>query len=207
MDLQRYIIGVKKQETNSKESIMSIVSKLFTVCALVATTAFAANGIHLPVYQYAGYDAVKAALTEYVMSEFTPLEDDPDVTIPVVNVIAMDYSKDGETLVWGSFSVYNYELRGDTLVSISGGEYPGFARLKRTGDGYEVDSFEVIGEKTKNTAAVKKALGKHYNTFKKIEGDVALREKIRAKTIADYVHSHDLAITKYQATGKKARTI
>lgn len=186
---------------------MSIVSKHFTVCALVATTAFAANGIHLPVYQYAGHDAVKAALTEYVMSEFTPLEDDPDVTIPVVNVIAMDYSKDGETLVWGSFSVYNYELRGDTLVSISGGEYPGFARLKRTGDGYEVDSFEVIGEKTKNTAAVKKALGKHYNTFKKIEGDVALREKIRAKTIADYVHSHDLAITKYQATGKKARTI
>ena len=80
MDLQRYIIGVKKQETNSKESIMSIVSKLFTVCALVATTAFAANGIHLPVYQYAGHDAVKAALTEYVMSEFTPLEDDPDVT-------------------------------------------------------------------------------------------------------------------------------
>ena len=57
------------------------------------------------------------------------------------------------------------------------------------------------------TMAVKKALGKHYNTFKKIEGDVALREKIRAKTIADYVHSHDLAITKYQATGKKARTI
>ena len=114
---------------------------------------------------------------------------------------------DAELLQQRAFSVYNYELRGDTLVSISGGEYPGFARLKRTGDGYEVDSFEVVGEKTKNTAAVKKALGKHYNTFKKIEGDVALREKIRAKTIADYVHSHDLAITKYQATGKKARTI
>ena len=160
---------------------MNKLLKIAFACAIAATTAFAANGIHLPVYQYAGNDAVKAALTDYVMSEFTPLEDDPDVTIPVVNVIAMDYSKDGETLVWGSFSVYNYELHGDTLVSISGGEYPGFARLKRTADGYEVDSFEVIGEKTKNSTAVKKALGKHYNTFKKVEGDVALREKIRTK--------------------------
>ena len=203
---------------------MKTILKIALVCALAASSVFASgrDRFKIPAYHYNGADVIEGAVSDYVLSEFAP-EDDiadlvsdhrdrigveiHDVSIPVVNVIAVDYSNEDETLVWGSFWVYNYDLEGDTLVCTSGGEYPGLFRLERTEDGYEVKSFEMVADGSKYTKSAKKIFGKFYGAFKMVEADTELREKIRARTIAKYVKAHDLAVTKYKDSGWEARSI
>ncbi len=211
MNLTRYIIGVNKKQLNpsGKEFNMKTILKIALVCALAASSVFASgrDRFKIPAYHYNGADVIEGAVSDYVLSEFAPEDDIADVSIPVVNVIAVDYSNEDETLVWGSFWVYNYDLEGDTLVCTSGGEYPGLFRLERTEDGYEVKSFEMVADDSKYTKSAKKIFGKFYGAFKMVEADTELREKIRARTIAKYVKAHDLAVTKYKDSGWEARSI
>ena len=188
---------------------MKTFLKVAIVCVLAATSVFASgrDRFKIPAYHYVGADVIEGAVSDYVMSEYAPEDDIADVSIPVVNVIAVDYSNKNETLVWGSFWVFNYDLEGDTLVCTSGGEYPGLFRLEHTADGYEVKSFEMVADGSQYTKSAKKIFGKFYGTFKSVEANTEIREKIRAKTIAKYVKAHDLAVTKYKDYGWEARSI
>ena len=188
---------------------MKTFSKIAIACALAASSAFASDGdgAKIPAYRYDGADVIEGAVSDYVLSEFAPEYAPADVSIPVVNVIAVDYGDADETLVWGSFWVFNYELAGDTLVCTSGGEHPGLFRLEHTGDGYEVKSFEMVADGSRYTKSAKKIFGKFYDAFRDVEADTENRERVRAETIARYVKAHDLAVTRYKDYGWEAKSI
>lgn len=163
-------------------------------------TSVAATPSKLPTYSYAGRDSIEAAISAYVVQKFGPQYRPADVTIPIVNILTMTPSKYGETLVWGSFWVLNYEQRGDTLYCVSGGEHPGLAHLKKTSNGgYRVTELEVLEDGSKYIKSAKRIFGQHYNEyFSYMDNNESLRENKRAEMIGDYVKANRLSITKYQ---------
>lgn len=160
------------------------------------------------VYGFAEGNALETAVSNYVVGEIAPQYAKADVSIPIVNILAVDSSQSRETLVWGSFWVLNYELRGDTLFCVSGGDHSGLAHLQQAEDGsYFVKKLEVVEDGAKFTKSAKRIFGKHYKSFMKIYSDKDAREKKRVEMIRDYVREKDLRVTKYQDYGWEAKSI
>ena len=175
---------------------MKMVAKMFAL--LLALFA----------YSTAEDNYLESAVSAYIVDNIAPLYAKGEVSIPVVNILAVDSSKVDETLVWGSFWVFNYELHGDTLFCVSGGEHPGLAHLQKSKDGkYLVKKIDVVEDGAGFTKSAKRIFGKHYESFMKAYSDEAFRENKRAQGIRDYVRNKNLSVTKYQDYGWEAKSI
>lgn len=136
-------------------------------------------------------------LTEEIGKQYTPGQ----VCIPCVTVIDVDESQPDDIKVWGDFWVYNYNLSGDTLKTVSGGSHPGLIHLQHTGKGYEVKSFDVVADGSDNVESAKKIFGDRYDQFHSINSNSKKREATRARMIADYVKAHQISATRFQDFG------
>ena len=100
----------------------------------------------MPKYKYTGDDEMLRAICEKQSEEIAEeMVDMYQVCIPGPVVYGV-YEKDGETLVFGDFWEESYVRNGNTLVSTSGGSWPGCYHLRKNGDAYEVVSFEHADE-------------------------------------------------------------
>ena len=154
----------------------------------------------LPAYKYPGDDRLMAAVYEYIVSEYSDDYEEADVSIPMVNLVDTDDSDPDDIRVWGDFWINNYKLEGDTLMTQSGGSYPGCIHLKKSGDAYEVTEMEVVGDGSEYLPTAKKIFGSRFDDLTKVMDDEK-REEIRGQIIADYVKANDLNITRYQDFG------
>ena len=98
-----------------------------------------------PVYSHETDDPFYAPACQYIMetcgSQFEPEE----IMIPVVDILRVDDSDPEDILVWGNYWVYNFALRGTTLMNRSGGNFPGIIHMKEDGDtytGFDMDLVE-----------------------------------------------------------------
>ena len=175
---------------------MKMVAKMFAL-----SLAMFAYGI-------AGDNYLESAVSAYMVDKIAPQYAKAEISIPVVNILAVDSTKASETLVWGSFWVFNYELRGDTLFCVSGGEHSGLAHLQKTKDGkYLVKKLDAPEDGAGFTRSAKKIFGKHYDSFMKVHSDGDFRENKRAQGIRDFVRNNKLPATKYQDYGWEAKSI
>ena len=154
----------------------------------------------LPAYKYPGDDKLMAAVYEYIAEECSKDYEKADVSIPVVNLVDTDDSDPEDIKVWGDFWINNYKLEGDTLMTQSGGSYPGCIHLKKSGDDYEVTEMEVVGDGSEYLPTARKIFGNRFDDLTKVMDDEK-RSEIRGQIIADYVKANDLKITKYQDFG------
>ena len=159
-------------------------------------------------YSTAEDNYLESAVSAYIDDKIAPLYAKGEVSIPVVNILAVDSSKVNETLVWGSFWAFNYELHGDTLFCVSGGEHSGLAHLQKTKDGnYLVKKLDIPEDGAGFTKSAKRIFGKHYESYMKVFSDEKFRESKRAQGIRDYVRNKKLPVTKYQDYGWEAKSI
>ena len=86
-------------------------------------------------YGYSGTDPIEAEVYKYVAEELSKNFDKAEYSIPVVTVIDTDASDENDIRVWGDFSVNNYNVDGDTLKAVSGGNFPGCIHLAKDSDG------------------------------------------------------------------------
>ncbi|HCM91345.1 MAG TPA: hypothetical protein DIS78_02085 [Lachnospiraceae bacterium] len=154
----------------------------------------------LPAYKYPGDDKLMAAVYEYIAEECSKDYEKADVSIPVVNLVDTDDSDPEDIKVWGDFWINNYKLEDDTLMTQSGGSYPGCIHLKKSGDDYEVTEMEVVGDGSEYLPTARKIFGNRFDDLTKVMDDEK-RSEIRGQIIADYVKANDLKITKYQDFG------
>ena len=116
-------------------------------------------------------------------------------------IVSTDNGNKYDVLVWGDFWVFNYDLSGDTLKTVSGGNHPGLMHLKRTDNGYEVTSFEEVEDGTGNLESSKRIFGDNYEAFCEINSNQEKREDIRLHFVADYVKKHNLPVKMLQDYG------
>lgn len=158
-----------------------------------------AGSIDGKVYGYGGDDPVEAACYEYMVETVAKQYDAADVSIPNVNIVNVDYTPEDEILAAGDFWVFNYNIDGDTLKCVSGGNYPGVMHISK--DGYKVTEFEEVTDGEDFEVSAKALFGDDYDAFMDVYSDDTAREENRKFTIKDYVSYNGLEITKYQDEG------
>lgn len=149
------------------------------------------------------YAALNGYLAEKIGSQYAPGE----LCIPCPTVVASVPQDDGTQHVLGDFWVFNYNVVGDTLKTVSGGSHPGAMILKKTDKGYEVISFEQVEDGSNNLASAKRIFGDMYEAFHSINSDEETREQVRSLFIAKYVKDNKLPVKFYQDFGWPAREI
>jgi Na+-transporting methylmalonyl-CoA/oxaloacetate decarboxylase gamma subunit len=150
------------------------------------------------VYGYGGSDPVEAAVYKYMVEEISKQYDTAEVSIPTVMIVAKDLSNEDDMLVYGDFWIENYNIDGDTLMCVSGGNYPGVMHLNKD---YVVTKFDQVEDGANFEESAKELFGEHYDDFFNVYSDDEKRQLIRKKTVADYVNLNGLSVTKYQDEG------
>ncbi len=149
-------------------------------------------------------DAITNYLVDSIGSKYAPGE----MCIPVIAMTCSDGMKADSVFMWGDYWVFNYNVSGDTLKCVSGGNHPGKMLLKKNDSGeFQVVSFDQVEDGHGNVESAKRIFGEYYDAFQGANGDENYREKARAGSIADYVKSHKLPVKYYQDYGWPAKEI
>lgn len=150
-------------------------------------------------YGYAGDDPVEAACYEYMVETVSKNYDAADVSIPTVVIVHEDMTAEDEVLVYGDFWIDNYKIDGDTLKTVSGGNYPGCMHVNKSD--YTVTAFDVVADGGKFESSAKEIFGDSYDDFMKVYGDSDALAESRKITVSDYVNLNKLDINYYQDEG------
>ena len=149
-------------------------------------------------YGYGGSDPVEAAVYKYMVEEMTKGYDKADVSIPVVQIVNEDLSREDEIIAYGDFWIENYNIDGDTLKCVSGGNYPGAIHMSKD---YNVTRFDQVADGADFDSSAKELFGDNYDAFMNVYSDSDAREELRRATVTDYVHFNGLEVTQYQDEG------
>ena len=141
------------------------------------------------------------AVDDYLVNEIGQNYSQGDVCIPCAFVVNADESNMDDILVWGDFWVFNFDIAGDTLKCVSGGDHPGLMHVKKTENGFEVTSFDAVADGADNMPSAKGIFGDKYDAFWEFNSNQEKREEGRLRTIAEYVKKHKLPVKLLQDYG------
>ena len=141
------------------------------------------------------------AVNDYLVNVIGKNYAEAEYCIPSPFIISTDDGNKDNVLVWGDFWVFNYDVSGDTLKTVSGGDHPGLMHLKKTDKGFEVVSFEAVEDGAGNLESAKRIFGDQYEAFQEINSNQEKRESIRLQFIADYVKKNNLPVKMVQDYG------
>jgi dihydroneopterin aldolase len=89
--------------------------------------------------------------------------------------VNVDDSDPNNVVVYGDFWINNYNIDGDTLSCVSGGDYPGVMHVSKDGDTYTVSSFDMVADGSGFEASAKELFGDNYDAFMKVYSDDVTR--------------------------------
>ena len=156
----------------------------------------------LPRYTYPDDDPYCNAITEYFLDEIAPQYSEAQLSVPQIATVDVDESDPEDIKFWGSFQIWNYDLEGDVLKTVSGGTHCGLIHLKKIDDRTAVvTSFDEVGDGTDFDASAREIFGDKYDKFMEIYSDEESRELFRKNLLIVYAEDNGLNITAYQDYG------
>ena len=146
--------------------------------------------------------ARRDAISEYLVKEIGSQYSPGELCIPVLMIVSTEENADN-TLVWGDFWVFNYNLVGDTLKTVSGGNHSGRMTLSRANNDspLQVTAFEQTEDGAGNEASAKRIFGKHFDVYQNMHSNQDVREAVRKEQLKEYVKQHKLNVRYYQDFG------
>lgn len=138
---------------------------------------------------------------KYLVDSIAPQYLKGEISIPVSQLVDIDDSNINDVKMWGSFWVFNYNVSGDTLKTVSGGNHSGLFHLNIAGNAAQVTSFEQVGDGSEFLPTAKKIFGDKFETYSKVSSDDKKRDSVRTQAIEQYVKEHNLKVTMYQDYG------
>lgn len=155
----------------------------------------------LPKYEYPGPEQFYSEVYRYIIDEFAGNYEPADVSIPSPVIVKEDVLQGGDIDLYGDFWLYNYNLNADTLECVSGGSYPGCMHIIKGENGYEVKSFDLVGDGSDYEPSAKKIFKEYYNDLIKAQADEEKKQKDRAQIISNYAAANSLDIRQYRDYG------
>ena len=149
-------------------------------------------------YGYGGSDPIEAAVYKYMAEEVSKNYGEADVHIPTVNIVNEDLTSEDEILVYGDFWIENYNIDGDTLKCVSGGNHPGVIHMSKD---YVVTAFDQVADGGDFESSAKELFGDYFDAFMAVYGDSDARAELRKATVTDYVNLNGLDVTQFQDEG------
>ena len=147
--------------------------------------------------------AQRDAISEYLVKEIGSQYAQGEVCVPVLMIVSTEEKDADNTLVWGDFWVFNYNLVGDTLKTVSGGNHSGCMTLTRANNDspLQVTAFEQTEDGAGYEASAKRIFGKHYDVYQNMHSNENVREAVRKEQLKEYVRQHNLNVLYYQDFG------
>lgn len=136
-------------------------------------------------------------LADSIAPAYAPFE----LTIPYASMTCVDGADSTDFKVWGDFWVLNYNVVGDTLKCVSGGNYPGLMHMLKVGENYEVTAFDQVEDGSRFDSSARRIFGDYYDALRAVSGDEKYREKARHDAIVQYVKENALTVKFYQDYG------
>ena len=147
------------------------------------------------------------AVNDYLVNVIGKNYAEAEYCIPSPFIVSMDDGNKDDVLIWGDFWVFNYDVAGDTLKTVSGGNHPGLMHLKKTDNGFEVTGFDAVEDGAGNLESAKRIFGDKFDAFWEVNSNQEKREDIRLQFVADYVKKHNLPVKMLQDYGWPAVTL
>jgi len=140
-------------------------------------------------------------ISDYLLREIGSQYAQGEICIPTLMIAAEEDCETEIAWVWGDFWIYWYNISGDTLKTVSGGNHAG-KMLICAGDPYwDVCSFEQTEDGAGNDASARRIFGEHYDIYMNMHSNADVREAVRKEQLSEYIHRHNIPAHYYQDYG------
>lgn len=140
--------------------------------------------------------AVRQAVIDYLIREIGTHYLQGELCIPTLMMVA-----ETDSCIWGDFWVFWYNVSGDTLLTVSGGNHAGRMTLRYENGKPQVTDFEQTEDGAGNEASAKRIFGDHYDIYWNMHSNERVREAVRQEQLGEYIRCHGLNIRYYQDYG------
>ncbi len=145
-------------------------------------------------------EALRQAISSYLVSAIGSKYSQGDLCVPVLMIVSVEEVGTKQAKVLGDFWVFNYNIVGDTLKTVSGGNHSGCMLLAKDGDRLKVTRFEQTEDGAGNEASAKRIFGKYYDIYQNMHSQ-DIREAVRQEQMQQYIQGHDMKVKFYQDFG------
>ncbi len=140
--------------------------------------------------------AVRQAVSHYLVEEIGSQYLQGELCIPTLMMVSEE-----DEHIWGDFWVFWYNVSGDTLKCISGGNHSGLMTISKEDGSYKVTAFEQTVDGAGNEASAKRIFGEHYDIYQNMHSNQDVREAVRLEQLQEYVKRNNLPFHYYQDYG------
>ena len=146
--------------------------------------------------------AVRQAISDYLLREIAPYYLRGELCVPSLMMV-----REEDTCVWGDFWVFWYNISGDTLKTVSGGDHPGRMTLKYENGKPQVVDFERVEDGSRFMPTAKRIFGDYLDIFMNMHANESVREAVRREQLFEYVQQNGLNVHYYQDFGWEAKEL
>ena len=144
---------------------------------------------------------LRDGISDYLVHEIGSQYEQGDLCVPVLMIVAEEECETEYAFVWGDFWVFWYNICGDTLKTVSGGNHAGRMTISEAGDSLYVAGFGQTEDGAGNDASARRIFGSHYDIYMNMHSNADVREAVRKEQLQEYIRLHGLDIHYYQDYG------
>lgn len=145
--------------------------------------------------------AMRQAISDYLVGEIGEHYLKGDICIPTLMIVASEQADSDYVPVLCDCWVFWYNIVGDTLKCVSGGNHSGLMNLEKKDGKYKVTSFEQTVDGAGNQASAKHIFGSYYDIYQNMHSNEQVREAVRKEQLGEYVKRNGLPYRYYQDYG------
>ena len=151
--------------------------------------------------------AIRQAISDYLLQEIAPYYLQGELCVPSLLMVREEDCETEHAFVWGDFWVFWYNIEGDTLKTVSGGNHSGRMTISEAGDSLYVAAFWQTEDGAGNDASAREIFGDYYDIFMNMHSNESVREAVRREQLYEYVQQNNLNVHYYQDYGWEAKEL
>ena len=137
--------------------------------------------------------ALRDAISDYLIREIGCQYLQGEICIPTLMMVAEE-----DSVVYGDFWIMWYNLAGDTLKMVSGGNHSGKMTIAESNGTFVVTAFEQTLDGAANEPSAKRIFGTHYDIYHSMHSNESVREAVWQEQLSEYIRRHNLSARYYQ---------
>ena len=137
--------------------------------------------------------ALRDAISDYLIREIGCQYLQGEICIPTLMMVAEE-----DSVVYGDFWIMWYNLAGDTLKMVSGGNHSGKMTIAESNGTFVVTAFEQTLDGAANEPSAKRIFGTHYEIYHSMHSNESVREAVWQEQLSEYIRRHNLSARYYQ---------
>ena len=137
--------------------------------------------------------ALRDAISDYLIREIGCQYLQGEICIPTLMMVAEE-----DSVIYGDFWIMWYNLAGDTLKMVSGGNHSGKMTIAESNGTFVVTAFEQTLDGAANEPSAKQIFGTHYDIYHSMHSNESVREAVWQEQLSEYIRRHNLSARYYQ---------